>query len=254
MNNPLNLTPYIVAIDIETSGLDKNKDRIIQIGGVKFSNKWKKIAVFKKYILPKEPWEMSSEAQEKHGLTKEFIQENGVPLESIYDEWLEFIDGCDIVTYNGNSFDIPFMYAEFQREGLDPKIIEHRLIDVYKIEKEVNANTLEATFKRYTGKDPIDAHDAAADSLMTIRVLYEQLNRYDNIDEILKPEDMKMDFPESILALNEDKRIILTGGKHKDELIFDVCRKDPSYIKWLFANVLSKSSKDKVMEEYNNLK
>lgn len=253
MENSLNLSKYIISIDIETSGLDKNKDRIIQIGGVKYTNTWKKVCDFNKYILPKEPWEMTPEAEAVHGLSKEFININGVPLKSIYREWLEFLGDCDIITYNGNAFDIPFIYAEFQREGLDPKIIEHRLIDVYKIEKEVNANTLPAAFKRYTGKEAIGAHDANADSIMTIRVLYEQLSRYD-VNEILKPEDMKMDFPESILSLNEDKRIVLTAGKHKDELIFDVCKKDPSYLKWLFANILSQSSKEKVIEEYNSLK
>lgn len=253
MAEQFTLSNHIVSIDIETSGLDKNKARIIQIGGVKYSNKWKKIGEFNYYILPSEPWEMESDAEAVHGLSKSFIQEYGVPLKSIYKEWLKFLGDCDIVTYNGNAFDIPFIYVEFQREGLDPKIIDHRLIDVYKIEKEVNANTLAAAFKRYTGKEAIDAHDANADSRMTIRVLYEQMNRFD-IGEILKPEDMKMDFPESILALNEDKRIVLTGGKHKDELIFNVCKKDPSYIKWLFGNVLSQSSKDKVMEEYNSLK
>lgn len=253
MKNQLDLTPNIVSIDIETSGLDKNKARIIQIGGVKYTNKWKKLSEFNHYILPKEPWEMEPDAEAVHGISKEFILKNGIPLEDIYDEWIEFLGDCDIITYNGNAFDIPFLYAEFQRAGLDPKIIEHRLIDVYKIEKEVNANTLVATYTRYTGKEAIDAHDANADSKMTIRVLYEQMNRF-NVEEILKPEDMKMDFPESILALNEDGKIILTGGKHKDKMIFEVCKKDPSYIKWLFANVLCKSSKDKVMKEYNSLK
>lgn len=253
MKNTLNLTSNIVSIDIETSGLDKNNARIIQIGGVKYTNKWKKVKEFNHYIRPSGEWEMEPDAEEIHGLSKEFIEKNGLPLKTIYPEFIEFIDGCDIVTYNGNAFDIPFMYVDFQREGLDPKIIEHRLIDVYKIEKEVNANTLAAAYTRYTGKDAIDAHDANADSKMAIRVLYEQLNRFD-VSKILKPEDMKMDFPESILSLNEDGRIILTVGKHKDEFIFEVCKKDPSYIKWLFSNVLSTSSKDKVMKEYNSLK
>lgn len=253
MENPFNLSKHIVSIDIETSGLDKNKDRIIQIGGVKYTNTWKKVSEFNKYILPKEPWEMTPEAQEVHGLTKEFINIYGVPLESIYDEWIEFLGDCDIITYNGNSFDIPFLYAEFQRSDLDPKIIEHRLIDVYKIEREVNANTLPATFKRYTGKEALGAHDANADARMTMRVLYEQLNRYD-VSEILKPEDIKMDFPDSILKINENGRIQFTAGKHKDELVFDVCKKDPSYLKWLFANVVTQVSKEKIIEEYNSLK
>lgn len=253
MNNPLILSKHIVSIDIETSGLDKNKDRIIQIGGVKYTNTWKKVSEFNKYILPKEPWEMTPEAEAVHGLSKNFIQINGVPLESIYDEWIKFLGDCDIATYNGNAFDIPFLYAEFNRVGLDPKIVEHRLIDVYKIEREVNANTLPATFKRYTGKEALGAHDANADSRMTLRVLYEQMNRYD-ISEILKPEDMKMNFPDSILGINSDGRIYFTAGKHKDEMSFDICKKDPSYIKWLFANVLSQFSKDKIMEEYNSLK
>lgn len=252
MKNPLNLSKYIVSIDIETSGLDKTKDHIVQLSGVKYTNTWKKVKEFNHYILPKEPWEMGKEAFEKHGLTKEFIQKNGVPLESVYDEFMEFIGDCDIVTYNGNSFDIPFIYAEFQKCSLDPKLVDHKLIDVFKIETKVNSNTLSAAYERYTGKPALDAHNALADVKMTMRVLYEQLNKYD-LSKIISEEEMKIDFPEDILKMNGDK-IAFSGGKHKNEFAFDVCKKDPSYIKWLFTNVLSEYSKNKIMEEYNRLK
>ena len=250
---PLELTDNIISFDIETTGLDKSKDRIIQLGAIKYTKNWKKVAIFNYMILPTGEWEMSPDAEATHGFSKEYVEETGVPLVSVYQEWLDFINGCDIITFNGNSFDIPFMYADFAREGLDPKIIENRLIDSYLIEKAVNSNTLESAYTRYTGLDPDTAHNAASDAKMTIRVFQEQMNRYD-ISEILQPKDMKMDFPESILSYNDDGRIQLMGGKHKDSLIFDVIKKDPSYIKWLFGNVLSKPSKDKVMEEYNQLK
>lgn len=253
MKNPLNLSENIVSIDIETTGLDKSKDHIVQLSAVKYTNKWKKVAEFDHYICPKEPWEMGKEAFEKHGLTKEFIQENGVDLEDIAEEFIDFIEGCDIISYNGNSFDIPFIYAEFQKIGIDPKIVDHKLIDVFKIETKVNSNKLEDAYRRYTGKEPVNAHNSLADVKMTMRVFYEQLCKYD-LEEILESKEMQMDFPEQILAYNENGRIIFTAGKHKDETSFDICKKDPSYIKWLFANVLSQASKDKIMEEYNSLK
>ena len=252
MDNYFDLKNNIVFFDIETTGLDKKKDKIIQIGAVKYSPKWKKLDEISHYILPDEPWSITKEAFEKHGLTKEFIEQHGVPLKSIYNEWIKFIDKCDILTYNGTICDIPFMYAEFGKLGLDPMILNHRHIDVYSIERKINSNKLEDVYRRYTGKDPINAHDANSDSKMTANVFYEQLKRY-NLNEIIDEKDLKIDFPEDILKLNDEQRIIFNGGKHKDEFVYDVCRKDPSYIKWLFENVLSSYSKDKIMEEYKNL-
>lgn len=253
MKNPLNLSKHIVGFDIETSGLEKGKDRIIQLSAIKYTNTWKQVAEFNHYICPSGEWEMQKDAQDVHGISKEFILENGVPLTSVYQEWIDFIDDCDLLTYNGNAFDIPFMYADFAKDGLDPMIMGHRLIDVYKIETKVNSNTLSCAYERYTGKPAVDAHDSSADVKMTMRVFYEQLQRYD-LEEIVNSDEMKMDFPEQILALNEDGRIQLTGGKYKSLLIFDVIKSDPSYIKWLFSKVLCQNSKDKVMEEYNRLK
>lgn len=50
-------TPYIIAIDIETSGLDKVKNRIIQLAGVKYSPRtWKKVEEFNHFIKPDGDW------------------------------------------------------------------------------------------------------------------------------------------------------------------------------------------------------
>ena len=101
---------YIVVWDVETTGLNPKEDFIIQLAALKFRKSDNSFKDGKKwYIKPAHDFTISPKAQETHGLSKEFILANGVYFKEIADEFFEMIKDADLLTYNGNSFDIKFL-------------------------------------------------------------------------------------------------------------------------------------------------
>ena len=113
------MTNNIVAFDFETTGLDVQNDYIIQIGLVKFEDRtWKEIDNRVWYVKPATDFTITEEAFSKHGISKEFILEHGVLLSEIWDDVLKFIGDCDMLSYNGNNYDIPILYYNLLRYNL----------------------------------------------------------------------------------------------------------------------------------------
>lgn len=73
------MNKYIVCFDVETTGLSPIEDYIIQLAMVKFdSQTFKQIDSRNWYIEPAHAYEITPGAHDAHGLTKEFLKENGV--------------------------------------------------------------------------------------------------------------------------------------------------------------------------------
>ena len=151
------MTKTITAFDTETTGLNTQSDHIVELGLVKFDSESFKILGEKKwYIKPGCDFEMTAGAQEITGLTKEFILENGVLLTSIWDEALEFIGDDDILSYNGNHFDVPMLYNNLTRNGLSFDFEHRTFYDSLVIERKRNSLKLGDVYKRYTGEDMLE--------------------------------------------------------------------------------------------------
>jgi DNA polymerase-3 subunit epsilon len=233
-------------IDTETTGLNKNTDRIIQLAVSKFDENFKIIADKVWYIKPSGVWKINPDAEAVHKISEEFINENGVSLKSIVAEFLELIKDTTILTYNGSTFDISFIQREFEREGLDTGFENHEFIDGYDIERRMNSNKLSDVYRRYYGEDFDNAHDALADVHATIKVFEAQCNRHgDAIDAetgkgvILESTEqitkMMQTSPEGFIYYDKDNVLRFRIGKFKEYPVVDVCKNNPSYIKWLFT-------------------
>ena len=268
-----NKSQIFSCIDVETTGLNKSIDRIIQLSITNFqvgdelgtyqileSKNW--------YIKPSGHWQINLDAYYIHNISEEFIQENGVSLKSIYDEFIRMIDKNYILTYNGSLFDIQFIQKEFEREMLDTHFQEHHFVDSYDIEKRLNSNKLSEVYKRYFGEDFENAHDSSADVLATIRIFNEQVKRYklqhdtqtsngnNIIEESIDATTQSMQLsPEGFVYIDDNGVLKFKIGKFKEYPVIDVCKNNPSYIKWLFTpnngdNIITNITKKTIKENY----
>jgi DNA polymerase-3 subunit epsilon len=196
------------------------------------------------YIRPENDFTIEESAQNVHGLTKEFILENGVLLRDIFPEIQEFLGDCDVLTYNGNNFDVGFLYNDLKEIGLELDF-DRTFYDAYVIEAKRYSRTLTAVYKKYTGKEMVDAHDALADTLATIEVFKHQLAD----DSAVDADEFKIISPESFVIRMDDGRIVFANGKYSRKKVSDVCKTDPGYIKWVFDNC-SKITKKTIMDAY----
>ena len=110
----------LVCFDTETTGLDVQKEHIIQLSLVKFdTDSWQTIDQRDWYILPEGDFTIPAEAEAVHHISKDFLLANGVSLRSVYDDLIAFTNGCDMLSYNGNGYDAPILHYNLQRLGLD---------------------------------------------------------------------------------------------------------------------------------------
>lgn len=246
---------YIVCWDVETTGLNPKEDFIIQLALAKFKKDTYEITEQKKwYIKPAHQYTISPQAQEVHGLTKEFIDANGIYFKEIAQEFFDLIKDADLLTYNGNSFDIKFLYEECKRWNLELPINDKVFYDSFSMECRFNPRNLATVYKNYTGKDLEDAHDASVDVMGTIAVFERQMKFHKlGYDEIDNWQENSLLSPDGTIrntaAPGEELKIVFAVGKYKDSEFMEVTKKDPSYIKWYMENMASQYSR-KILADY----
>lgn len=240
---------YIVAFDVETTGLSQTEDYVIQLSAVKFhKDTFERVKVFDHYIKPIRAYEIKPGAFEAHGLTKEFIEKNGVPLASIADEFIEMFDDADALTFNGNRFDVNMLYKDLLMIGKEFPMDGKVFYDSYAIEAKLNPRKLTNVYYNYTGECLKDAHNSLVDVDATITVFQNQIHMVDGIGvDTMGPLEQ---WPENQLYSPEgsirnagsgsmEERIVFNMGKYKDQEFMAVCKTDPGYISWFKDKVAS---------------
>lgn len=244
------MTKTMVAFDLETTGLDTQNDHILQIGLVKFDTEtFEEIASVDWYIKPNVDFTIAPGAFKKTGLTKEFILENGVYLSKIWDKVVEFIGDDDILSYNGNNFDVPMLHYNLLRYGLSFDFENRVFYDSLVIERKRNSMQLAHVYKRYTGKELEDAHEALADVRALIEIFKHQIQN----DSEVYDQTFDLVSPEGFLKLNDEGELVFSTGKYRGKTTNEVCIRDANYIKWVlekFSNLTSKSIKNAWYKEH----
>ena len=206
----LNLKNPIVFLDLETTGVDPSKDRIVEISLVK--------------VMP----DGSREVKTRRLNPEMHIPEEASAIHHIY----------DFGGYNSNKFDIPVLVEEFLRAGLDVDLRKSRFIDVQNIFHKMEQRTLVAAYKFYCDKDLTEAHSAEADTLATYEVLLAQLDRYpelqNDVDFLAEfsARGRNVDYAGRIVY--DEKGVEVFGfGKHRGRSVAEVFRTEPSYYSWM---------------------
>ncbi len=230
----LNLKRPIVFFDLETTGVDTSKDRIVEISLVKVMPDGEEITKTRK-INP--GMHIPEESTAIHGITDDDVKE--CPSFAQVARSLEqFINGCDFGGFNSNRFDLPVLAEEFMRAGVEIDFKRRKFIDVQNIFHKKEQRTLVAAYKFYCDKDLNDAHSAEADTKATYEVLKAQLDRYadleNNIDKLAEFSSRGETVDYAGRIVYNDKGVEVFGfGKHKGRSVAEVFNQEPSYYAWM---------------------
>ena len=231
----LNLKKPIIFFDLETTGVDPAKDRIVEISLVKVKPNGEK-EVKTRRINPQMP--IPAEATEVHGITDADVADCP-SFREISKSLYAYVEGCDFAGYNSNKFDIPVLVEEFLRAGIDVDFSKTRFVDVQNIFHKMEQRTLVAAYKFYCDKDLENAHSAEADTMATYEILMSQLDRYPNDlkNDIgfladFSARSRNVDFAGRIVY-NDRGEEVFNFGKHKGRPVAEVFREEPSYYSWM---------------------
>ncbi|MGF1559359.1 MAG: exonuclease domain-containing protein [Flavobacteriaceae bacterium] len=230
----LKLTRPICFFDLETTGTNVAKDRIVEIAILKvFPNGNKE----SKTWLVNPEMKIPPDSTAVHGITDEKVA--GEPtFKRLSKEIYAMIKDCDLGGFNSDRFDIPLLAEEMLRAGVDFDMKNTVSVDVQTIFHKMEKRSLEAAYKFYCDKDLTDAHSAEADTLATYEVLLSQLDRYPDLENNVKKlaefssHKRTVDFA-GFIVLDDDDEEVFGFGKHKDKKVQDVLEKEPGYFSWL---------------------
>jgi len=168
--------------DLETTGVDIVKDRIVEIGIVKLYPEGKRVS---KSWRVNPQVKIPSEASEIHGITDAMV-EKSPNFKQIAPEVKNFLQNCDLAGFNSDRFDIPLLAEEFLRSEIEFDIGKFKTIDVQTIFHKMEKRTLEAAYKFYCNKEIKNAHSALSDAEATCNVLLAQLDFYKDLENSVK--------------------------------------------------------------------
>jgi DNA polymerase-3 subunit epsilon len=231
----LKLNRPIVFFDLETTGVNIVKDRIVEISILKiFPNGNKESKTW--LVNPTIP--IPQETIDIHGITNEKVEKEA-KFKEIHKDILELIKDCDLAGYNSNKFDIPLLAEEFLRCEYDFSIDNINTIDVQNIFHKLEQRTLSAAYKFYCKKDLENAHSAEADTIATYEILLAQISKYDELDNDIKflsqfsqRGNKKIDIA-GFIKLNDKNEEIITFGKYKEKTIKEIYDENPGYFSWI---------------------
>ena len=230
----LKLTKPICFFDLETTGTNLAKDRIVEIAilkvypnGNKESRTW----------LVNPEMEIPKEVIAIHGISNEKVA-NEPTFKELSKQIYDMIKGCDLGGYNSNRFDIPLLAEELLRADIDFDMKNMMAVDVQTIFHKKEQRTLAAAFKFYCVKELIDAHSAAADTEATYEVLKSQLDKYDDLENDIKwlsqySARKSFAYFAGFISFNKKGEEIFSFGKYRGKLVEEVLEKEPGYFGWL---------------------
>ncbi len=268
----LNLQKPLVIFDLETTGLDLVKDRVIQISYIKIYPDGKEERG-NHLINPEKT--IPALVEELTGIKNEDVKDKPT-FKQIAQQLNQIFSGSDIAGYNSNHFDVPLLAEEFLRAGIDFDFSKCRLIDAQTIYHKMERRNLAAAYKFYCGRkmeEDFTAHRADEDTEATYRVLQGQLDMYtaenqeeperilqndmqfladfsktnDNIDFAGRIVWGELKDNKGMTVLDKDGKPVMTEifnfGKHKGESVAQVLRYDPGYYSWILGGDFTYNTK-----------
>ena len=268
----LNLTKPLVIFDLETTGLDLVKDRIIQISYIKIYPDGREERG-NELVNPEKPIEPI--ITQLTGISEEDVKDKPT-FKQLGATLAEKFTGCDFAGFNSNHFDIPLLAEEFLRAGIDFDFSKSKMIDAQTIFHKMERRNLAAAYKFYCGRkmeDDFEAHRADQDTEATYRVLMGELDKYapganEDAEKVLENDMTKLaefsrtnnnvDFAGRIVwaemkdrngnpLLDSDGNPKMTEvfnfGKHKGIPVADVLHIDPGYYSWILAGDFTYNTK-----------
>ncbi|MBR0332634.1 MAG: ribonuclease H-like domain-containing protein [Alistipes sp.] len=251
----LNLKRPIVFFDLETTGVDTAKDRIVEVSMIKIMPDGEEI-VRTRRINPQ--MHIPEQATAIHGITDDDVKDCPT-FAQVAKSMAQFIDGCDFGGFNSNRFDLPMLVEEFLRAGVDVDFRRRRFVDVQNIFHKMEQRTLVAAYKFYCDKNLEEAHSAEADTRATYEVLMAQLDRYPELqNDVAALADFSergqtADFAGRI-GYNDKQEAVFNFGKYKGRRVEDVFREEPSYYAWMMNGDFPLYTKKVITEIYLRLK
>ncbi len=243
----LRLDRPLVIFDLETTGVDVEKDRIVQIALIRVEpdgtrTDWESL------VNPERP--IPAEASAIHGINDVDVAD-APTFSQLRAEVEGILDGADLAGFNSIRFDQPLLEQELDlaRSNFDLKGIRH--LDAMRIFHTMERRDLSAAVRFYCNKEMVGAHGALADAAATLDVLDAQVGRYDEVPSdtdalhrFCNPDEGKWIDRTRKLMFDDKGEAVFSFGKLQGQALRTVVQNDRGYLEWMLKKDFSEELKD----------
>ncbi len=242
----LNLSRPLVIFDLETTGTDVARDRIVEIAvlylfyGEDRRKRW--------LVNPEMP--IPADAVALHHIGDSDVA--GAPtFKQLAPSLVSIFSGADVAGFNARGFDVPMLEMHFDRAGVPSPLDGAVILDAKDIFPTKEPRDLTAAVRFYCGEAHEGAHGAAADVAATARVLSAQFKRYglpNTVSEIASMFAPKERFVDPTRKLKEDAQgnVLINFGQHRGRSLSELAQNKPDYLQWILRGEWHPKVKDAV--------
>ena len=242
MLDTLILQRPLIFFDVETTGTNPVKDKIVELCAIKIQPD-KSRTTYLQLFNPEV--EIPADVSEIHGITNEMVK-NEPPFREKAKEIAKFFSDSDLAGFNVARFDVPVLVEEFLRSGLEYNPVENaKIVDAMAIFHKKEPRNLAAALKFYADENLVDAHSAEADVEATIKVLDGQLKKYsdlspttDSLQEFSIQKTPTLDY-DNKFGRDKNGEIIFMFGKNKGMPVAD----NLGMLQWMLGKEFSEHTK-----------
>lgn len=161
-----------ITIDIETTGLDPEKDEILEIAAIKYIEN-NEAEIFSRVVKVQNP--LTKEISELTGITDDFLLKNGMDIETALKDFWNFVGRAKLVGYN-ISFDMSFLRNASIEHKI--KMQANKCIDILQLARRKVKGTKNykmSTVASALGIEMVQKHRAESDCRLAFEI-YRKLN------------------------------------------------------------------------------
>jgi DNA polymerase-3 subunit epsilon len=230
----LQLSHPLAFFDLETTGTDPLRDKIVEIALVRIDPSGEREGTTRR-INPGRP--IPAEATAVHGIRDEDVAD-APSFPQVARGLLDIFKDADLAGFNVRRFDVPLLDREFRESGLDLALATRRIVDVMTIFHKKEPRDLTAAVRFFLDRDHAGAHGAEADVQASIEVLEAQLARYPDLPRAVDALDAYC-YPVPAGAVDREGKFVLRDGevvfafgRQKGRALREVARVQRDYLEW----------------------
>jgi len=244
----LKLTRPLAVFDLETTGVDVEQDKIVQVAVIRVEPDGTR-RTFEALVNPQRP--IPAAATAVHGISDDDVRQ-APTFGQILPEIEQIFAGADLAGYNSVRFDQPLLQHELERAGsaLDFSGVQH--LDAMSIFHQKEKRDLGAAYKMYCGRDLTGAHNALVDTTATLEILDAQLAHYDDLPRdvpalhaFCNPDEGKYVDLRRKFLWNDEGEAEFTFGKYRGQSLSSVVadQRGRGYLEWMLGKDFSEEIK-----------
>lgn len=247
----LRLSRPICFFDLETTGVDPARDRVVEVCVLRVEPDGRSEARTRR-IHPERP--IPPDATAVHGIRDEDVKD-APTFRQVARALLDFFADADLGGFNVRRFDVPLLDREFRDCGLDFGLAGRRVVDAMTIFHKKEPRDLGAAVRFFLGREHEGAHAAEADVRASFEVLEAQLARYDDLPDTPEAIEAWLQPPPPPGAADRagkfvvrDGATVFNFGKHRGRPLAEVAAGAPDYLRWLLQGDFPEDAKALVRE------